>query len=276
MTATAKPPRPPADEYVGEEMTLFEHLEELRQRIVKSAAAIAVGFVVGFVFQEPVFQLLIRPYCDLDPRLRAISQVFDPDRCQLIFTNVLGGFFLVLKSAAIVAVLIAAPVVCYQIWRFVSPGLRPVERRYALPFVLLTFVLFAGGAVFAYLVIPRGLEFLLAFAGPDVVSLMDANEYLGFILKMMLGFGLSFEFPLAIALFSLMGVLTAETLRRYRRHAIFAAFVLAAVITPTQDPFTMVVMALPLSVMYEGNVLFARLVERSRRRRAASDLALPE
>jgi sec-independent protein translocase protein TatC len=276
MTATEKPQRPPADEYVGEEMTLFEHLEELRQRIVKCALAIAIGFAIGFVFQEPVFNFLIRPYCELDPRLRAISQVFDPNRCQLIFTNVLGGFLLVLKSAAIVAVIVAAPAVCYQIWRFVSPGLRPVERRYALPFVLMTFLLFSSGALFAYLVIPRGLEFLLGFAGPDIVSLMDANEYIGFVLKMMLGFGLSFEFPLAIAMFTMMGVLESHTLRRYRRHAIFASFVLAAVITPTQDPFTMVVMALPLSVMYEGNILFARLVERRRRRRASSELALPE
>jgi sec-independent protein translocase protein TatC len=275
MTATDKP-RASAEEYFGEEMTIWEHLAELRQRIIKSAVAVVIGFTVGFMVRQQVFEILIQPYCRLPSNLRAGSAVFDADGCRLIFTNVLGAFFISFKAAAVVAVIIAAPAVCYQIWRFVSPGLRPIERRFALPFILLTGVLFSGGAVFAYLVIPRGLRFLLAFAGPEVVSLMDANEYLGFVLKTMLGFGLSFEFPLAIAIFTLMGVVTAAGLRKYRRHAIFGAFVLGAVITPTQDPLTMCVMALPLSVMYEGNILFARLVERRRRRQASSELALAE
>jgi sec-independent protein translocase protein TatC len=275
MTATDKP-RASAEEYFGEEMTIWEHLAELRQRIIKSAVAVVVGFTVGFIVRQQVFEILIRPYCKLPSNLRAGSTVFDANGCRLVFTNVLGAFFISLKAAAVVAVIIAAPAVCYQIWRFVSPGLRPIERRFALPFILLTGVLFSGGAVFAYLIIPRGLQFLLAFAGPDVVSLMDANEYLSFVLKTMLGFGLSFEFPMAIAIFTLMGVVTAAGLRKYRRHAIFGAFVLGAVITPTQDPLTMCVMALPLSVMYEGNILFARLVERRRRRQAGSGLALVE
>lgn len=276
MTATTDRPQPsPDDEYVGEEMTLFEHLEELRQRIVKSALGIALGFIVGFLFRQPVFAVLIRPYCQLDPRLREANAVFDSDGCNLIFTDVLGAFFISLKAAAIVAVVIAGPVVCYQAWRFISPGLRSVERRYALPFILFSGLLFAGGGVFAYWVIPRGLEFLLSFAGPNVISLMDANEYLGFILKTMLGFGLAFEFPLAIATFTLMGVVTAAGLRQYRRYAIFGAFALSAVITPTQDPFTMCVMALPLSLFYEVNILFARLVER-RRRSSSQELALAE
>jgi sec-independent protein translocase protein TatC len=275
MTATDKP-RASAEEYFGEEMTIWEHLAELRQRIIKSAVAVVVGFTVGFIVRQQVFEILIRPYCKLPSNLRAGSTVFDANGCRLVFTNVLGAFFISLKAAAVVAVIIAAPAVCYQIWRFVSPGLRPIERRFALPFILLTGVLFSGGAVFAYLIIPRGLQFLLAFAGPEVVSLMDANEYLSFVLKTMLGFGLSFEFPMAIAIFTLMGVVTAAGLRKYRRHAIFGAFVLGAVITPTQDPLTMCVMALPLSVMYEGNILFARLVERRRRRQAGSGLALVE
>jgi sec-independent protein translocase protein TatC len=131
-------------------------------------------------------------------------------------------------------------------------------------------VLFAGGAVFAYVVIPRGLEFLLGFAGPNVVSLMDADRYLTFMLHTMIGFGVAFELPLILIMLSLMGVVKSASLRRYRRHALFGIFVAAAIITPTQDPLTMTLMAAPLFLFYEISVLVARLVER---RRAANEPA---
>ena len=254
----------PPEEYVGEEMTLFEHLEELRQRLFKSAAAIALGFVVGFAVRNQVFDILVKPYCELPARLRSASSVFDPGRCTLIFTDVMGAFFISLKAAAMVAIIVAAPVVFYQLWRFITPGLRPVEKRYALPFVVLTQLLFVGGAVFSYYVIPRGLEFLLSFAGDNVSSLMDANRYLTFLIQTMLAFGLTFEFPLVVALLTIMGVVGTQGLRQYRRHALLGAFVLSAFITPTQDPFTMVVLALPLAVFYECNIVFARILDRRR------------
>src|SRR5688572_12947807 len=156
MTATSTPPggdqaalpsgadpTSSPHEYVGEEMTLFEHLNELRGRLFKSALAIALGLLVGFVFRDPVLKILTGPYCDLPPRLRGISSTVDPERCQLIFTDPMGAFFISLKAAGIVAIVLAGPAVCYRIWRFVTPGLRPVERRYALPFILITQVLFA-------------------------------------------------------------------------------------------------------------------------------------
>lgn len=247
-------------------MTLVEHLEELRSRIFKSALAIAVSFCIGLLFRDRLFDLLIGPYCDLPPQLRGASGVFDTDRCALIVTNPLGAFFVTLKASAVLAIVLAAPPVCYQLWRFITPGLHANERRYALPFVLLTFLLFAGGAVFAYLIIPRGLQFLVGFAGRSVVPLLDADQYITFILKTMLGFGLSFLAPLVVAMLTLAGMVTADNLRRFRRHAIFTAFVLAAVITPTQDPFTMLVMAVPLVFFFECNVVFARLLERRRSR----------
>lgn len=250
------------------QMTLVEHLEELRSRLVKSAVAVVVAFLIGFAFRNQLFDILIGPYCDLPERLRAGSQVFNADDCALIVTNPLGAFFVTIKAAAVLAVVLGAPPVCYQLWRFITPGLHANERRYALPFVILTFVLFAAGAVFAYLVIPRGLEFLVGFAGENVVSLLDADEYITFILKTMLGFGLAFLAPLVLAMLTLADVVTADGLRRYRRHAVFSAFVLAAIITPTQDPFTMVVMALPLVLFFECNIIFARLVERRRARSA--------
>lgn len=268
MTATLPPstggdrsPERPSDgEVDGGAMTLVEHLDELRSRLFKSAVGVALGFAAGFIFHERLFDVLIGPYCDLPPQLRAATSTFDPDRCALIFTSPLGAFFVVLKTAAILAVVLGGPIAFYQLWRFVTPGLRPVEKRYAIPFVVLSQLLFVGGAVFAYLVIPRGLEILLSFGGEDLAALLDASEYIGFILKTLIGFGLAFEVPLIIAMLTLAGAVDASTLRRYRRHAIFGAFALSAVITPTQDPFTMVVMALPLILFYEGNVVFARWV----------------
>lgn len=255
------------------EMTLFEHLNELRSRLFKSAVAVTLGFVVGFVFRHDVFAVLIRPYCDLDPSLRAGSNLFDAERCQLIVTEPLAMFFLSLKAAAVIAVVIAAPYVCYQIWRFVTPGLEPVERKYALPFVVISQLLFLGGAVFSYFVIPRGLEFLLGLAGEDVVALLDADAYLGFMLQVMVSFGIAFEFPLILIMLSLMGVIGTEGLRKWRRHAIFGSFVAAAIITPTQDPFTLFLMAAPLVAFYELSILVARYIERRRRRQEALSTA---
>ena len=254
------------EEPLGGEMTLFEHLRELRDRLFKSAVAIAAGFVVGFIFRDPVFDLLIAPYCELPAKLRAASSVFNADKCSLIVTDVMGALFLSLKAAAVVAVVLAGPVVAYQVWRFVTPGLRQVERRYALPFIMASAVLFAAGAVFAYISLPLGLEVLLSFAGENVVSLMDANRYLSFTLNTALGFGLSFQFPLILLALVLMGVVGVPGLKQYRRHAYFGTFVGAAIITPQTDPISMSLLAAPLVLMYEGCVLVARLVERRRRR----------
>ena len=269
MTQTA--PRSDSDSYeqedeFGAQMSLVEHLEELRSRIFKCAIAVFIAFAIGFVFRDTLFDILIGPYCDLPERLRAASGVFNDERCSLIVTNPLGAFFVTLKAAAVLAIALAAPPVCYQVWRFITPGLRANERRYALPFVVLTFVLFSGGAVFAYYVIPRGLQFLVGFAGENIVPLLDADQYISFILKTMLGFGLSFLAPLALAMLTLAGVVDAHSLRRFHAHAIFGAFVLSAIITPTQDPFTMLVMGLPLVVFFEGNIVFAMIVERRRSR----------
>jgi sec-independent protein translocase protein TatC len=251
----------------GGEMTLFEHLNELRQRLFKSAVAVALGFVVGFVLRDRVFDVLVRPYCNLPSNLRQASSAFDDGACTLIFTDVLGAFFISLKAAAVVAVVLAGPVVFYQVWRFVTPGLRPVEKRYAVPFLVISQLLFAAGAAFSYLVIPRGLEFLLGFAGDNVASLMDASRYLSFLLRTMIAFGVAFEFPLILCLLSLMGVVNSSGLRKHRRLAYFGTCVGAAFITPP-DPASMVFMAGPLIVFYEGCVLFARLVERRRQETA--------
>ncbi|QBI21714.1 twin-arginine translocase subunit TatC [Egibacter rhizosphaerae] len=268
MTATSPGPEATGDDQPrGGEMSLLDHLRELRQRLVKSLAAIGVGFVVGFVFREFVLDVLSRPYCDLPDEVRAgPSAVGDGAECALVVLAPLDGLMISIKAAAIVAVLIAAPVVSYQIWRFVMPGLRPVEKKYAIPFLLGSFVLFAGGAVFAYLVIPRGLALLLSFAGEGLVPLLGAHEYINFILFTVIAFGVSFEFPLILLALILTGAVGSAGLKKYRRHAIFGTFVASAIITPTGDPFTMSAMAVPLIAFFEGCVLIARFRERRRAR----------
>ena len=278
MTVTQQarptPPRRPgksrkADprEYVGDEMPLVEHLVELRSRLVKSAVAVVVGLAIGLLVRDPVFELLISPYCQLPDQLVGTDEIFNSSECRLIATDVLTGFFLQLKAAGVVALLIAGPAVAYQIWRFVTPGLRPIERRYAIPFLLASVVFFSAGAAFAYVIIPRALAVLLNFVPDQVESLLDANAYLSFFFRMTLAFGLSFELPLALILLTLMGVISASSLRRARRYAWFGIFVAAALLTPGGDPFTMLLLAAPLIVFYEAAVLIAWLIERRRSRR---------
>lgn len=275
MTATA-PPRDSShtEEYHGEEMTLVEHLRELRSRLFKSVLAVVGGLAIGFTVHERVLEVLAAPYCNLPAELRAGTDALAAagQECALISLRVLDPFLITLKASAIVAVVIAAPVVCYQILRFVTPGLRPVERRYSIPFVVASMLLFALGGVFSFFVIPRALGFLLGFAPPSFVPILNGNDYLSFVLRTMLGFGISFEFPLVLMILSLMGIVTAAGLRGARRYAIFGTFVAGAVLTPGGDPFSMLFLALPLVLFYEVAAGFAWLVER-RRARAEATLA---
>jgi sec-independent protein translocase protein TatC len=270
MTTTDRSPGMEDARSDGGEMTLFGHLAELRDRLFKSVAALGVGMLVGFGLHRPMLEILTQPYCELPPELRAAATGMGPEACNLIVTDVLGHFFLVIKVSAVIALVLAGPVAVYQIWRFVTPGLRPVERRYAFPFVLASALLFLGGAAFSYFILPRALQVLLGFAGPSVVSLLEANQYLGFLLHMMIGFGIAFQMPLVLTALILTGTVTSRGLRQYRRHALFGTFVAAAIITPTTDPLTMSLMAGPLVVFYELATLFARLRERRRRRRGAA------
>lgn len=274
MTTTASRPPGSADEAppegdIGEEMTLFEHLAELRNRLFKCALAIVGGFVVGFVFHDPVLDILREPYCNLPDTLRPELGASDGE-CTLYVLRVMDGFFIRVKAAAIVAVVVAAPTVCYQIWRFVTPGLRAVERRYALPFVLASQLLFVAGAGFSYLLIPQALELLLGFAGEGITPVLSASEYISFILQTMIAFGAAFEFPLILIMLVLTGVVGPEGLRSSRRVAYFGTFVAAAVITPTGDPVTMSLLALPLIAFYEVAIVVAKVVA-ARRERALAE-----
>lgn len=234
-------------------MTLVEHLAELRRRLVVSALAITVGAVAVFVAYDTVLGWMIEPYCDILPA--------DQD-CEFIITAPLEGFAARLKVAAYGGVFLSAPVLLWQLWRFVTPALHKRERRYAIPFVLTSVALFAGGTAFGVAVFPRALEFIIDIAGGNVRTLFSPAKYITFLLRVLLAFGISFLFPILLVFLQLAGVLTRRTLRKYRRHAIVAIFAFDAVITPTQDPLTLLAMAIPMYAFYELSILVGRLLKK--------------
>jgi sec-independent protein translocase protein TatC len=232
------------------EMTVIEHLEELRRRILLSILAIAIGGVVGWFLYEPVLRLL------LDPYRRAVGN----KDARLVFQGVVEPFLVKLKLSAYIGLALALPYVLFQLWRFITPGLQPKERRYAAPFVISSVLLFALGAYFAYLTFPTALRFLLGFGGKDLVPLLTAERYLNFIFLMFLAFGISFELPVVLQFLVIANILSSRQLRDFRRWAILLITVFAAVITPSQDPLSMLLMAIPMVIFYEGVIWISRLV----------------
>ncbi len=241
-------------------MSLVEHLYELRSRLGKSLLAITLGVVVVFVFWQPVFDFLRQPYCDT-----AAGRA----DCNLYATGIFSEFKVRLNVAFLGGALAAAPVWLYQLGAFITPALHRKERRYAAGFLAASLLLFALGATFAYLTIDRGLDFLLSVGGGDIVNLVGVQDYLSFVTLCILAFGFAFEFPVVVMFLHLVGVLSADRMRGARRGTVLAIFAVAAVITPSQDPFTFCFMALPLCVMFEGCILAARIRERRRRRSGA-------
>lgn len=237
-------------------MTLIEHLEELRGRLLKMVLAFAAAAIAAWFLYDRILGLLIEPLKNLPVAGRILSGG------KLIFTAPTEAFFVRLKVTAFAGLVIALPVILWQAWRFVTPGLHRQERRYGLAFVLASMVLFAGGAAFAFISLPKALEILSGFAGEELVLLPRAAEYLSFVLLLVGAFGLAFEFPLALLALTLVGVLTSRSLRKGRRFAWIAILIAAAAITPTQDPITLILMSVPLALLYEATILAARAMKR--------------
>ncbi|KLL10425.1 twin-arginine translocase subunit TatC [Protofrankia coriariae] len=228
-------------------MSLTEHLRELRDRLVKALVALAVAAAVCFYFEPHIFNFLKEPYCSLPADVRSGVD----GQCQLAFFGILDAFMIRLKISMIAGAVFSSPVWLYQLWSFITPGLHRHERRWSLTFVGCSLVLFTLGAFFAYLTLSTGLELLLGFSGDGLVSVLDVNKYLSYVIAMLLVFGLSFEIPLLVAMLNLAGVVSTAKLRSWRRAEIFLVFVFAAIVTPSQDPFTMIALGLPMVVLYE-------------------------
>ena len=246
---------------VDEHMTLVEHLTELRSRIIKSLVAIAVCGTIVFIFYGTVLDVLTEPYQDICTS----GEVTCLNDGQLVITDPLEGLAVRMKVAGYGGLALALPVVLWQLWQFVTPGLYENERRYAAPFVICSVLLFALGAWIAYWTFPRALQFLIDISG-DVTPLFGPNKYLSLITLMMLGFGLGFEFPILLVFLQLAGVVEPRQLASVRRFAIVGIVVAVAVATPSGDPYSLAGLSVPMILFYEISILIGRLVARRRRR----------
>lgn len=228
------------------------HLEELRARLIKSFLAVGVGFLVCYAFKERLFEILLYPL------LQAM-----PEGGKLIFTGVPEAFFTYLKTAFLAGALLASPVLLYQFWMFVAPGLYANERRLLGPVILLTSFFFVGGALFGYFVVfPAGFRFLLGFGTDYIRTLPAMREYLNFCVKLLFIFGVVFELPVLIAFLARLGVVSIAYLKRNRKYMVVLAFVAAALLTP--DVVSMMLMAVPLMILYEIGILGAVLLMRKK------------
>ncbi len=246
-------------------MPLIEHLRELRRRATLAVLALVIGTLIGYLLFPRILVYLIAPYCDLPSTLRASGE------CGLIALRPLEPFSVRIRTALVVGLFVSGPVLFLQIWRFITPGLTSQERRFALPFVLISQALFAAGIGFAYLIIPRALAILLSLGGPLVTPMLSATEYLSFFLAMSLAFGVIFEIPLVLISLTLTGILNAQQLHTARPYAVVGMTIASAIITPTTDAVTLLFVAGPMWFFYEFSVIIARLIGRRRERTARTE-----
>lgn len=241
-------------------MTVIEHLDELRSRLIVSMIAVGIGAVIGWFLYEPVIRALKGPYCDYWRTLPA--EVRQTEACVLVFLGPLDGMIVKLKAVVFLGVLIAVPVLLWELWRFIVPGLTPREKKMAVPFIASSTVLFLLGAAFAYWTLPKGLTFLLGFAGDSLTPFLNGSQYLTFVMLVAFAFGVSFEFPILLIFLELAGVLSTARLRAWRRYAILFISLFAAIITPSSDPYTMLAMMIPMYIFYEAAIIVGRLLKR--------------
>lgn len=240
------------------EMPLIEHLNELRSRLIKMILAVAVGAVIVWIFYDPVLSFLRLPLDEADPDAR------------LILTDPLQGLSTRLKISGYGGIALATPVLLWQVWRFITPGLYPRERRLAVPFVLSGVALFVLGAGLAYWTLPRALDFLISIGGQEFDAFFTPDRYFQLITYMMLAFGIGFEFPIVLVFLQLAGVVSYRTLASWRRYAVILIVVLVAVITPSGDPISLMALSVPMYLFYELSIVIGRIMTR-RRTAAAAD-----
>lgn len=231
----------------------LSHLEELRKRLIRCAIAVGIGFVVSYFFSERLFILLISP-------LNAVM----PEGDQLIFTNLPEMFFTYIKVALICGIMLSAPLIFYELWMFIAPGLYKKEKESVIPFVLSSTFLFVGGALFGFFIVfPFGFKFFIGFSNEYVKALPSVKQYFSFSIKLLFAFGLVFELPVATFFLTKIGLVTPEILKRNRKYSILGIFIMAAILTPP-DVITQCMMAGPLIVLYEIGILVSKFARRKK------------
>jgi len=243
-----------------EKLPFTSHLEELRKRLITAFIAVGVGFVIAFGFKERLFKILVHPLVNVMKEGET-----------LIYTGLPEAFFTYLKVAFLTGLIVASPIILYQFWMFVAPGLYKKERRMMMPIVVLSSFFFMGGALFGYFIVfPWGFKFFLGFATDTIRPLPSMKEYFGFSAKMLLAFGLVFELPLVLTFLAKLGIVSVEFLKKNRKYAILVFFAGAAILTPP-DVITQIMMALPLMVLYEISIIGAKIFGKKKEKPNAAE-----
>lgn len=259
-----EPDKPPA-----QDMSLVDHLGELRTRLIRSVIAVVLGAILVWFFFDPIFDFLSEPYCDLQSgELEELAEEagVEGDACRsFLITDPLEPFSVQLTLAGYGGLILALPVILYQLGRFVMPGLYPNEKKALIPFFIVAILLLGLGMTVAYLFLPRALDVLVNDFGSDrFEALFSPSRYLSFFVKMILAFGLAFELPLVLVFLQMVGAVKTATLRKNRRIAVVLVIILGAIITPTGDPFTLLVLSLPMYLFYELSMIIGGRLTKNR------------
>ena len=233
-------------------MSLTEHLIELRKRLTRSLIALGIGFGVCYYYKDLVFDIITRP----------LTKVLAKNS-YLIYTGLTEAFFTYMKIAFFASLIITSPFILYQIWKFISPGLLPNEKKYVVPFVISSSSLFIGGILFGYfIVLPTAFEFFVSFNNEYLRAMLSFKDYLSLFVTFLLGFGVSFELPIFIFFLTKLRIVNAKMLSKQRRYAILVIFIVAAVLTPSPDALSQILMAIPLMFLYEISIFVSKFAEK--------------
>ncbi|MBU4371160.1 MAG: twin-arginine translocase subunit TatC [Proteobacteria bacterium] len=237
-----------------ERMPLTSHLEELKTRLIRILIAVGAGFGVCYLFKEWSFRVITKPLVEVLPA-----------QSSMIFTGLPEAFFIHMKIAFFASLFLTAPYTLFEIWRFISPGLYKKERRLVFPFIFFSSILFIGGIMFGYFIaLPPAFGFFVSFSTDFLKPMISFREYLGLTLKFLLAFGLCFEMPVFIFFLAKVGIVNAKMLSKNRRYAILIIFIVAAVLTPSPDAVSQILMAVPLMVLYEVSIFVAKYARKDK------------
>ncbi len=237
-----------------EKRPFLAHLEELRKRLIICAMAIGIGFAISYIFSKQLFSFLILP----------LTKVL-PAESRLIFTSLPEMFIAYIKVALIAGIILAIPIVFYELWMFLAPALYQREKGYVIPFVLFSSILFVAGSLFGYFIVfPYGFKFFISFATEDIQALPSVKQYFSFAIRLLFAFGVVFEMPVVVFFMTKIGLITPDSMKKFRKFAILCSFILSAILTPP-DVATQIMMALPLIVLYEVSIIISQAVYRKKK-----------